>query len=78
MLHLHNLNHVQVGLRGGLVDGKNGVDNIGRQALGQATAQLGRERGTSNGEEELAVDFSGDLELLEELGRLEDDSTMVR
>lgn len=76
MLHLHNLNHVQIGFGGGLVNGKNGIDNIGGQALGQASAELGREGCAGDGEEELAVYFFGDLELIEELRKSENVSTM--
>lgn len=34
VLHLHDLHHVQVGLRGGLVDGQDGVHDVGGELLG--------------------------------------------
>jgi hypothetical protein len=58
---------VQVGLLSGLVDGEDGIDNTGRQALSEAGAKLGGEGGPGDGEEELAVDIAGKLELVEEL-----------
>jgi hypothetical protein len=67
VLHLHNLDHVQVGLLALLVDGQDGVDNSGCQALGEAGVQLGGEGGPGDREEELAVDVTGKLELVEEL-----------
>lgn len=67
MLHLHDLDHVEVRLGGGLVDSENGIDDIGREALGQAGAEFCGKGGSGDGEEELAVDFAGELELIEEL-----------
>lgn len=67
VLHLHDLNHVQIGLLGGLVDSEDGIDDRGGQRLGKAGTQLCGERGSGDGEEELTVDFAGKLELVEEL-----------
>ena len=58
---------MQVGLLGGLVDGEDRIDDGGRQALSEAGAELGGERGPGDREEELAVDIAGELELVEEL-----------
>lgn len=66
MLHLHDLHHVQVGLRGGLVDGQDGIDDVGGQFLGQGGVELGGQGSTSDGEEKFPVDLLGQLEGIEE------------
>ncbi len=70
MLHLHDLDHVQVGLLGGLVDGEDRIDDGRRQALSKARAKLCGEGGPGDREEELAVDIAGELKLVEELQRV--------
>jgi len=67
VLHLHDLNHVQVGLRRSLVNGENGINDIRCEGLGEAATQLGRKRGAGDGEEKFAVDITGEFELVEEL-----------
>jgi len=67
MLHGHDLNHVQIGLRGRLVDGKDGVDDIGSQLFGERAVDLGGQRRSRDREEKFAVDFFGELELIKEL-----------
>jgi len=42
MLHSHDLNHVQIWLRGRLVDCEYGIDNIGGQLFGKRAVDLGR------------------------------------
>ena len=68
VLHLHDFHHVQVGFLGGLVDGQDGIDDVGRELLGQGGVQLGRERCSGDGEEELPVDFFRQLEIIKKLG----------
>jgi hypothetical protein len=58
---------VQVGLLGRLVDGENGIDDVGGKALGKAGTELCGKGGPGNRQEKLAVDFAGKLELVEEL-----------
>jgi hypothetical protein len=67
VLHLHDLDHVQIRFGRGLVDGEDGIDDVGCEALSKAGAQLGGERCPGDGKEQLAVDFTGELELVEEL-----------
>lgn len=67
VLHLHNLHHVQIGLRGCLVDGKNGIDNVGSEVSGQSRVEFGGERCSGDAEEEFSVNLLGELETVEEL-----------
>lgn len=67
MLHCHNLNHVQIGLLRGSVDGKDGIDDVGGELLGESTAQLCGEGGTGDRKQQLAVNGTLELELVEEL-----------
>ncbi|EPE05131.1 hypothetical protein F503_03736 [Ophiostoma piceae UAMH 11346] len=76
VLHLHDLDHVQVGLGGGLVDGEDSVDDVGRELVGEGGVELGGQGGAGHGQQQLAVDLLGQLELVEEregldLGNLE-------
>lgn len=66
-MHCHNLNHVQVRLFGGSVDGENGVNDIRGELLSQGMVQLGGKGGTGDGKEQLAVDRTLELELVKEL-----------
>ena len=45
VLHLHNLNHVEVGLGRGLVDGEHGIHDIRGKLSGEARVELGSEGG---------------------------------
>jgi hypothetical protein len=72
VLHGHDLNHVQVGLLGGTVDSKDSVDNIGGELLGEGIVQFGGKRCAGDGEQELAVNGSLKLEVVEELQYLSD------
>ena len=69
MLHLHNLNHVQIGLRGLLVDGEDGVDDIGSELGGQGGVELSGERCSRDADEEFSVNLLRELEGIEELRR---------
>ncbi len=40
MLHLHDLDHVQVGLRRRLVDGEYGIDNVRGELLSKGVVVL--------------------------------------
>jgi hypothetical protein len=40
VLHRHDLDHVQVWLFGRLVDGKNGIDDVGGQLFGERAVEL--------------------------------------
>jgi hypothetical protein len=70
MLHGHNFNHVKVWLGRGSVDGENGIDNIGREFLGEGTVEFRAERRPGNRQEEFSVDRALELELVEELERV--------
>ena len=50
MLHLHDLNHVQIWLGWGLVDGEDGIDNVWGELVGECGVELGGERRASDGE----------------------------
>lgn len=39
-MHRHDLDHVQVWLRGGLVNGEDGVDNVRRELLSKRAVEL--------------------------------------
>lgn len=67
VLHRHDLNHVQIRLRRGSMDGEDGIDDIGGKFLGESSVQFRAERRTSNGEQQLAVDRPLNLELVKEL-----------
>ena len=67
MLHSHDLNHVQIWLRGRLVDCEYGIDNIGGELLSKGVVELSGEGGTGDREEQLAVNGLLELELVEEL-----------
>ncbi len=41
MLHGHDLNHVKIWLCGRLVDGKDGIDDVGSQLFGERAINLG-------------------------------------
>jgi hypothetical protein len=69
VLHLHNLHHVQIGLRGSLVNSKNGIDNIGCKLGGQSRVEFGGERCSGDIEEEFSVNLLGEFERVEELRR---------
>ena len=69
MLHLHDLDHVKVGLRGGLVDGQNGVDDVRSELRCESAVELGGKSGSRDVEEELSVNVLSDGEILEELYR---------
>ena len=72
MLHGHNLNHVEVGLLGGALDGKDGIDNVRGELLGEGIVQLGGKRRPSDREEEFAVNGPRKLEIVEELEKRSD------
>ncbi len=57
MLHLHDLNHVKIGLGRGLVYGQNGIHDVRSELLGERVVELGRKRGAGDAEEELAVNL---------------------
>jgi hypothetical protein len=69
VLHLHNLNHVQVGFSGGLVDGKDGIDNVRGELGCQCRVELRGKRCTRDVEEEFSVDVLGKLERVKELAK---------
>jgi hypothetical protein len=58
---------VQIGLRWCLVDGENGVDNVGGQLLRERAVELCGQRCASDRKEEFAVNLLLKLELVEEL-----------
>lgn len=58
---------MQVGLGGSLVDGQDGVNNVGRELGCQCRVELCRKRGTRDVEEEVSVDILGQLERVQEL-----------
>ena len=58
---------MQIGLRRCLIDGEDGVHNIGSEVAGQTGVELGSERGSGNAEKEFSVDFLGELKVVEEL-----------
>jgi hypothetical protein len=74
MLHGHDFNHVQIWLCGRLVDREYGINNVGGQLFGERAVDLGRERGSRDREEEFAVDFLGELELVKELHMVSESS----
>ena len=51
MLHLHDLNHVQIWLGWGLVDGEDGIDNIRGELVGEGRVELGGKGCAGDGEE---------------------------
>lgn len=67
MLHLHDFHHVQVRLRWCLINGQNGIDDIGRELLGKCRVELGGERRASNVEKQAAIDLLVNLEVIQEL-----------
>ena len=67
VLHLHDLDHEQVGLGGRLVDAQHGVHDSGRQMLGQRGIQLGGEGSSCDRKEQFPVDLFCQLELVEKL-----------
>lgn len=67
MLHLHDLNHVQVGFGRGLVDGQDSVDDVGGKLRRQGSVELGGQRRAGNAETQFSVDLLGKLERIEEL-----------
>jgi hypothetical protein len=67
VLHSHDLDHVEIGLRGRLVDGKDSVYDIGGQLFGERAVELCGQRRAGDRKEKLAVDLLGKLELIEEL-----------
>jgi hypothetical protein len=50
-----------------LVDGKDGIDDVGRELFGERAVEFCREGRPRNREEELSVDLLLELELVEEL-----------
>lgn len=68
MLHGHDLNHVQVWLLGGTMDGEHGIDDVGCELLGESIVELGGEGGASHRKKQLSVNSAFELELVEELG----------
>ena len=67
VLHGHDFNHVQIWLLGSSVDSENGIDNVGGKLLGKCTVQFRTERSPSDRQQQLTVDCTLDLELIEEL-----------
>lgn len=49
------------------MDSEDGIDNIGGELLGKGAVQLRGEGGTGNREQELTVDGTLELEVIEEL-----------
>jgi hypothetical protein len=58
---------VQIGLLRGSVDGKDGIDDVRGELLGESTAQLCGEGGTGDRKQQLAVNGTLELEIVEEL-----------
>lgn len=50
VLHLHDFNHVQIGFRGLLIDGENGIDNGRCEFLCKRRVEFGSERGARDTE----------------------------
>ena len=67
MLHLHDFNHVQIGLRRSLVDGEHSIDDIGGKLVCEGMVEFGGEGCTRNAEEEFSVNFFLELECIQEL-----------
>lgn len=44
MLHLHDLNHVKIGLRWCLVNGQDGINDVRSELCCKSTVELGGER----------------------------------
>ena len=70
VLHGHDLNHVQIGLRWSLVNGENSVDNVGGQLLRKRAIELRGQRCASDRKEEFAVNLLLELELVKKLRML--------
>lgn len=65
LLHMHNLNHVQINRNVRLRDALDGVDDGFGHCVGEVGLEFGAEGGVGNGREELAVGFGvllGDFE----------------
>ena len=58
---------MQIGLRWCLVDGKDGVDDIGSQLFGERAVELRGQGCAGNGKKKLSVNFLLELKLIEEL-----------
>jgi hypothetical protein len=67
VLHLHNFNHMQIGLGRGLVDGQNSIDDIGGKLNSECRVQLCGQGCSCNADKKFSVDLFGDLEVIEEL-----------
>ena len=63
---------MQVGLRGGLVDGQDGVDDVGCELARKGRVELGGEGRPGDVQKELSVNFLGQLEGIEELQHMSD------
>lgn len=74
VLHLHDLDHVQIDrvdaarLLGRGLDGEHGVDNVRGELGRELGVELGAERRVRNVDERCAVEGWGLLEFVEELG----------
>jgi len=67
MLHSHNLDHVQIGLRWGIVNGEDGIDNAGCKLLGESLRKFRCKSCAGDGKEKFPIWLSLDLEFVEEL-----------
>ena len=68
MLHLHDLNHVQINGLALAVDCENRVDDSLGQCIGQCTVHLGAQRRAGDRDEQFAIHLRlGGLEVFQEL-----------
>lgn len=61
---------MEIRLRGLLVDGKDGIDDVRVELRGEAHVELRGERRSCHVEEEFPIDVTGKLELVQELARV--------
>lgn len=69
---------MEIGLRRCLIDGENSIDNVWCQLRCEASVELGGQGCARNIEEELAVDFLGELEIVEKLSHSQQGGATMR
>ena len=67
VLHFHDFDHVKIDGFGGLVDGKDGVDDGDGEGFSEDFGEFGREGGAGDLQEEISINGLFNLELVEEL-----------